>query len=193
MDQDEFNFCPTFINPIPIEVQLIHKNAKLPTKGEPSKNDHIVAEESIHIFNLGYDIHVVEDDEWNYSGGEARIISRWSRVKITTPFFELAPRQSKTFSTGIKVKTPPNYGFLLRDRSGLGVKDVTITAGVIEGTYRGEWKIHIINHSPTSKIFNVGDRIAQAILIPIIPSTISLANVLGDTTRSSRGFGSSGK
>ena len=154
--------------PVPIKVQLVHPKAKAPVKA--------------HNGDIAWDIFCVDDDMWNsklFCEGE--------------PCFELMPYESYTFSTGIKVGVPHNYGFLLRERSGLGVSDISLGAGVIEGTYRGEWRIHIRNISKKPRMFKVGDKICQAVLIPIIPAQTELVNELPSTERGEKGFGSSGR
>lgn len=146
---------------IPILVQLVHPQAKMPEKKRHS--------------DLGYDIFCVPDESWRNG------------------HYELMPYESHLFSTGIKVATPNQYGFILRDRSSMGIKDVTVEAGVIEGTYRGEWKVQLINLGKTPCIINAGDKIVQAILIPILPSMICPAESLPSTDRGEKGFGSSGR
>ena len=103
------------------------------------------------------------------------------------------PHESHTFHTGIKVATPHNYGFLVRDRSSLGVKDIAVRAGVIEGTYRGEWLIHLMNLSHKPRTFYSGDKIAQAILTPIVPGELEVVDSLPESDRGEKGFGSSGR
>ena len=152
--------------PIPIKVKCIHQDAKPLSKKRPS--------------DIAWDVTCVADEKWSDLGDNL-------------PYFDLPPFASHTFSTGIKVATPSNCGFLLRDRSGIGVSDVIHTAGVIEGTYRGEWKIHLVNLGQKSYRFEVGDRIVQAVLIPIIPAEPFVCETLPETDRGEKGFGSSGR
>lgn len=154
---------------VPILVQPIHPQAKAPVK--------------THASDLGWDIFCVEDEKWH---------TCWADHK-NNRCLELMPHESHTFSTGIKIATPQHYGFLLRERSGLGIQDFNLGAGVIEGTFRGEWKIHIRNLSNKPRVFYVGDKICQAILVPIIPAETQLVDNLPSTERGEKGFGSSGR
>lgn len=149
---------------VPIYYKLEHRNAIAPSKGRDS--------------DMGYDIHVVEDSTWTNKSE-----------------FMLLAGQRHTFSTGIKVETPEEYGFLLRDRSGLAVKSgLHVLAGVIEGTYRGEWKICVVNLGDWPIFIRPKDKIAQAILTKIIPSDIiEKEGDLSETDRGEKGFGSSGR
>lgn len=157
-------------NPVPMKVQLVDPDAKVPEKAHTTGD-------------IAWDIRCVEDEEWDNCILFAK----------SEPCFELMPYESHTFSTGIKVAVPHNYGFLLRERSGLGISDISVGAGVIEGTYRGEWKIHLRNMSKKPKMFKVGDKIAQAVLIPIIPALPEVVEHLPESERGDKGFGSSGR
>lgn len=152
---------------IDIRVKRIHPLAKLPEKKRNS--------------DMGWDIFCIPDEEWD--------ISKFQK----TPYYVLHPGNSHTFRTGIKIELPPNYGFLLRDRSSLGTKDITVLAGVIEGTYRGEYLIHLINLSDKVHMFQSGDKIAQAILTEILPAYVVEVDELSETDRGEKGFGSSGR
>jgi len=136
--------------------------------------------------DLGWDIFCVPDPCW---AEETTLI----QGKMGNKYFILYPGESHTFHTGIMVATPDNYGFLLRDRSSIGVKDITVTAGVIEGTYRGEWLIHLTNIGRYSHTFQPGDKIIQAILTEIIPGEVEEVDSLPVSDRGNKGWGSSGK
>jgi len=152
---------------IPIKVQRITKDAKVPTKNFES--------------DMGWDIYIIPDDGWKKYNG-------------TGLFYELAPEEKYIFRTGIKVSTPDNYGFLVRDRSGFGARrGLHILAGVIEGTYRGEWHVCAVNLGDVSIILKPNDRIAQAILTKIIPASIIEVDELPKSERGEEGFGSSGQ
>lgn len=160
----------SFVRPVPIHVKKVHPNARLPQKSYDG--------------DIAWDICCVQDDKWSGCILDER----------SEPCFELMPGQSHTFRTGIKVAAPKNYGFLLRERSGLAVKNnISLAAGVIEGTYRDEWRVHLRNLSHEPKVFYIGDKICQAVLTYIIPAVISEVKSLPETERGEKGFGSSGR
>lgn len=78
-------------------------------------------------------------------------------------------------------------------RSGLSFKsDIETGAGVIDGTYRGCFKVKLYNHGNEPFQVKVGDRIAQ-FKIEVVPRTrVKLTNFLGTSDRDEKGFGSSG-
>ena len=97
------------------------------------------------------------------------------------------------FSTGIAVEFPPIYVALLWDRSGLGSKSIHRLAGVIDSTYRGEWKVILTNLSSKTYLVKKGDKIIQCILQKYEDPEITEVSSLSETTRASEGFGSSGR
>lgn len=104
---------------------------------------------------------------------------------------------------GIKVKiinddaTPYFYELQVRARSGLATKHgigVANGPGTVDFGYRGEIKVALINFSDTDFVLEPGDRIAQAVICPVIQAHISEIDVVSDdTSRGSGGFGSTGK
>ena len=155
--------------PVPIHIQHVHPLAKDLYKSRPS--------------DIGWDVSCVDDEKWTIC-----LIDKEKR-----PCFELMPYESHTFHTGIKVATPENYGFILEERSGLGIKDICRRAGIIEGSFRGEWRVHLMNLSKKPRKFYIGDRICQAVLTYIIPGEVSRVDELPESDRGEKGFASSGR
>lgn len=100
-------------------------------------------------------------------------------------------------NTGIAVQVegPLNAGFLLRERSSQASKGIKLLGGVIDPGYQGEWKIMLVNLGTETYEIRVGDRIAQAILIPSLTGLpINWTEAFEkETERGDKGFGSSGK
>lgn len=97
--------------------------------------------------------------------------------------------------TGLAVALPEGYELQIRPRSGLALKfGVTVlnTPGTIDSDYRGEIKVLLINISGTTIIFEAGDRIAQAVLAPVLRADPIWVSAVSDTERGAGGFGSTG-
>lgn len=78
-------------------------------------------------------------------------------------------------------------------RSGLSAKySIEKGAGLIDEMYRGEIKIILYNHSNHDYYYKEGERIAQAIIMPVILPEIIEVNELDNTKRGLGGFGSTG-
>jgi len=98
------------------------------------------------------------------------------------------------FPLGIASKLPEGYFVSFRDRSGLA-KDhgVHVLGGVVDSSYRGEWKVILANFGPKDYKVAKGERIAQGILQPAPQAEIVKVKRLGRTQRGKKGFGSTGK
>ena len=78
-------------------------------------------------------------------------------------------------------------------RSGQGKKQIILlnSVGVIDSDYRGNIKILLKNISDNKHKIEVGDRIAQLVIIPII--LCDFVDSWNDTERGTGGFGSTGQ
>ena len=68
------------------------------------------------------------------------------------------------------------------------------SVGVIDSNYRGEIKVRFKKTIDNSyeNIYNVGDRVAQLIIMPYPSIELVEVTELSDTVRGAGGFGSSG-
>ena len=99
--------------------------------------------------------------------------------------------------TGVHLAVPEGWVGLVRDRSSVALKGGVTVAGVIDASYRGEVKVAFYNFSKEPLTFQVGERIAQIIIVPHLAGSqctrVELLDGLGDTVRGAGGFGSTGK
>jgi dUTP pyrophosphatase len=103
---------------------------------------------------------------------------------------------SYSFRTGLQFEIPEGYVMLVFSRSGHGFKyDVRLAncVGVIDSDYRGELKVKLTNDSNRMMLVQHGDKIAQAMIIPIPKVAFEVAEELSSTGRGEGGFGSTGK
>ena len=102
-----------------------------------------------------------------------------------------------TFRTGLAFEVPQGHVMLVYSRSGHGFKHDTRLAncvGVIDSDYRGEVMVRLTRDSADSFLYQAqnGDRIAQAMIVPINQVSFDVVDELGDTDRGEGGFGSTG-
>lgn len=98
--------------------------------------------------------------------------------------------------TGIFLEIPAGYEVQVRPRSGLALQQgITClnTPGTIDSDYRGEVKVILINLSAEIQTIHSGDRIAQLVLQKVEQVQWQPVATLSETSRSSGGFGSTGK
>lgn len=126
----------------------------------------------------------------------------------------LEPGQTSIVKTGIAFQIPDGYEIQVRPRSGLSLKTSLMVAnapGTVDADYLGECCVIMKNISSDFSISNKksafidcyyngachikkGDRIAQAVLCPvIIPELIEVSEFDIETERGASGFGSTGK
>lgn len=108
----------------------------------------------------------------------------------------IMPGETALISTGLSVELPLDVELQVRPRSGMSAKSkvrVANSPGTIDSDYRGEIKIILDNTGLSPYTINVGDRIAQGVLAPVLRAEFEVVTELGDTERGAGGFGSSGK
>jgi dUTP pyrophosphatase len=105
------------------------------------------------------------------------------------------PLTRKLVRTGLSLSIPEGVYGRIAPRSGLAFKNgIDVLAGVIDPGYRGEIGVVLYN-TDQNNMFKIscGDRIAQIIFETYHSVIFQEANSLGETSRSTGGFGSSGK
>lgn len=110
--------------------------------------------------------------------------------------FILDPMHRAILPTGLRVEIPPGFEMQIRPRSGLAMKHgITLpnTPGTIDSDYRGPLGVALINLGHEPYVIHHGDRIAQAVIAPVVQAVFSVTEVLGTTARGEGGFGSTGK
>ena len=108
----------------------------------------------------------------------------------------LAPMERRIVPTGLRVEIPPGFEMQIRPRSGLALKHgITLpnTPGTIDSDYRGPLGVLLINLGIEPYIIHHGDRIAQAVVAPVVQASWELTHALADSERGVRGFGSTGR
>jgi dUTP pyrophosphatase len=98
--------------------------------------------------------------------------------------------------TGVAVALPEGVAGLVTPRSGLAVEHgLTLlnAPGLIDPNYRGEIKVILHNTSERRYTVEIGDRIAQLLLVPYWAPELEVVQALPETERGAGGFGSSGR
>ena len=110
----------------------------------------------------------------------------------------LKPLERQLVPTGLHFELPESFEIQVRPRSGLAAKNgVTVlnTPGTVDRGYSGEIKIILINLSNDDFTVKHGDRIAQAVVSPVISgrwANLNKLDNLDNTSRGEGGFGSTG-
>lgn len=148
-----------------LKVKKLRPDAHIPTKSPA---------------DLGYDFKVVADADFKDDGNGNK--SYW-----------LMHKETRKFSTGISLELPPNYGMLLKTRSGMASKGILVGGGVIDQGYRGEIIVVLTNLAGTGYMVKEGDKICQGVLTEVLHLETEEATELNLSNRQDAGFGSSGR
>ena len=97
--------------------------------------------------------------------------------------------------TGLFIELPVGYEAQVRPRSGLAAKkgvSVLNAPGTIDADYRGEIGVILVNLSKEDFVVENGERIAQMVISRHEHVSWKEVDVLEETSRGERGFGSTG-
>lgn len=102
---------------------------------------------------------------------------------------------ARTFRTGLAYEVPEGFVMLIYSRSGHGFNhDVRLSncTGVIDSDYRGEMFVRLAADIAPYTV-QVGDRIAQALLMPVEQWQLVEVDELSSTVRGEGRFGHTGR
>lgn len=114
----------------------------------------------------------------------------------STEKLTLEPFARALIPTGLAIELPYGYAGFVLPRSGLAIKkglSIVNAPGLIDSNYRGELKVIAINLDPKEPItIEIGDRIAQLVIMKVEEAKFNQVDSLDDSERGTGGFGSSG-
>lgn len=122
--------------------------------------------------------------------GDAALDLVATGCKITNDYTE--------YKTGLAMEIPEGYVGLIFPRSSVSERDLVLanSVGVIDSGYRGEILIRFKrtkSSGEAGKDYDLGEKVAQILIIPIPYITFVESEELSETERSDGGFGSTGK
>lgn len=113
---------------------------------------------------------------------------------------EIPPHERMLIHTGLYVELPEHTELQVRPRSGESLKRGLVVAnspGTVDYGYRGEVCVIALNTTNEPIIVEDGERIAQAVLIPVYNSfkvdLVKVDEINKETERGDGGFGHTGK
>lgn len=95
------------------------------------------------------------------------------------------------YETGLAFELPENHFGFITNRSSIKDYDLIINAGVADTGFRGGLKVSFTRFG--DKIYNVGDRVAQLVIVPCVLANFNEVYELSESDRGTGGFGSTGK
>lgn len=109
----------------------------------------------------------------------------------------IAPGQTLLIPTGIAIHIgDPAYAAMILPRSGLGHKHGIVLGnlvGLIDSDYQGGLFVSCWNRSNSAFTVEVGERIAQLVVVPVAQVSFDVVDAFETSTRAGGGFGHSGR
>ncbi len=110
---------------------------------------------------------------------------------------QIHPGETLLIPTGLAIYIEDNsMAAIVLPRSGLGHKHGIVLGnlvGLIDSDYQGQLFVSCWNRGNDSFTIEVGDRIAQLVIVPVIQASFDIVDDFISTDRGSGGFGHSGK
>ncbi len=110
---------------------------------------------------------------------------------------ELQPGQTELIPTGIAIHLgDPGLAAVLLPRSGLGHKHGVVLGnlvGLIDSDYQGQLFVSCWNRGSDSFTIQVGERIAQMVLVPVVRAEFEVVDDFAESARGAGGFGHTGR
>ena len=108
----------------------------------------------------------------------------------------LNPGETKLIPTGMSIYIEDEgLAAMILPRSGLGHKHGIVLGnlvGLIDSDYQGELMVSCWNRGSTPFTMEVGERIAQLVIVPVVQAEFDLVEEFAATDRGEGGFGSTG-
>ncbi|ARU90399.1 dUTP diphosphatase [Pseudomonas sp. M30-35] len=108
----------------------------------------------------------------------------------------LEPGQTVLIPTGLSIYIgDPGLAAMILPRSGLGHKHGIVLGnlvGLIDSDYQGELMVSCWNRGQDAFTINIGERIAQLVLVPVVQAHFEMVEEFDESQRGAGGFGHSG-
>ena len=151
-----------------LRVHRVRSSAKLPKRAHPT--------------DAGMDVYYCPDGKEKLYAEEVD--------------FYIPPNSSRIIPTGLKVEIPPGHMLEIKNKSSVAaLRQLLVGACVIDEGYDGEIYVNLHNVGPVTQVIKAGQKIAQAVLIPVSYCAVEETRENNLNSRSSRGnggFGSTG-
>ena len=110
---------------------------------------------------------------------------------------ELKPGERAAIATGIAIAIPEGFAGFVHPRSGRALNEgltVANAPGTIDGGYRGEVKVILVNLDLNEPVYvSRGDKIAQLVIQKVETAQLAEVEELPASDRGEGGFGSTGR
>ena len=120
--------------------------------------------------------------------GDAGLDLKAMSITVTEDYIE--------YGTGLAIEIPYGFAAFIFPRSSISNYSLILanSVGLVDSGYKGELKVRFKKIGDKDKIYEIGNKVAQLVLMPIaIANSIEVVEELAATDRGIGGFGHSGK
>lgn len=147
-----------------------------------------------HSTDAGIDFYLPQDLNYIIQNGKNIKIETYNDNGIVKTAIAIYPNQSVLLPMGIKTEFNNNYALVFFNRSGIATKKHLLRgACIVDSEYRGEIFVNLNNVSSETQYLLPGEKLIQAMLLPVPEVEIIEAKVNTNTDRGEGGFGSTNK
>ncbi len=105
----------------------------------------------------------------------------------------VAPGEHYRFWHGFALEFPEGYGAIIMDKGSISKAGFAHMGGVYDAGYRGEYNTLLVNLSDKPYTFEVGDKVSQLVITPVVIAELEETDILSESDRGEGRFGSTGK
>ena len=120
--------------------------------------------------------------------GDAGLDLKAISITVTEDYIE--------YGTGLAIEIPYGFAAFIYPRSSISNYSLILanSVGVVDSGYKGELKVRFKKIGDKDRIYEIGNKVAQLVLMPIaIANSIEVVDELSATDRGTGGFGHTGK
>lgn len=117
-------------------------------------------------------------------------------LDLCSPYkVKLKPGEKTIIDTKVVIELPKDTVGLIWDKSGMAcLNGIKVLGGVFDSGYRGSYTVGLINLSRKTYTIEVGDKICQLLIQPIVTVDVKIVDKIDvKTSRKGGRFGSSGR
>ena len=153
-----------------------------------------------HKTDAGLDFYIPSDLNYVVKNGKNIKVGLYTHNMeptndtITSTAIEIGPHESCLIPMGIRCEFNNGYALVFFNRSGIATKKHLLRgACIVDSAYRGEIFVNINNVSNNTQYLLPGEKLIQAMLLPVPNVDIIEGKVDMNTDRGEGGFGSTDK
>jgi dUTP pyrophosphatase len=108
--------------------------------------------------------------------------------------YEIKPNGDILIPLQVRTEFPKGYALIFKEKSGVATKKhLSVGACTVDSSYRGILHLHLFNHSNMYVPIKKGEKIVQAVVVPVWTGNPNFVEELDlNTDRGEGGFGSTG-